>query len=537
MKLLFYLPFAITSLLGAMALETGTVHVLPEICDNAIDDDEDGLTDLNDPDCDCPKLIPTSLIPNPSFEEMNCCPFDRSQLGCASDWIQASEATTDYLHTCGWMGWPDMPPPTPFPDGIGCVGWRNGRPGGPFGQGPVANWKEYAGACLTGPLKAGTSYRFEFYVGFTKAIFSPPTTIDFFGTDDCAFLPFGVGNENYGCPTNGPGWVHLGSVGINGVNEWKLKEITVVPSFDIRAIAIGPNCTPIPSDISTYYFFDNLVLAETKEFDFKITATGHPCSKNITLDMPFRDTLQYQWYKDGVALVGKTEHQLTGVTEEGKYQVRVLGPYSCRVSVPYQYKIPVFYTEEKRTICHGDGYRFGKRTIETGGVYWDTLKTSNLCDSIVRLEVKVLGENTNIVHAKIFEKESLKVGSSSFSKPGEYDIHLKSYLGCDSLVHLVLDFYKIFIPNVFSPNGDGLNDTFTVFSGEDVREILSFRVFDRWGGLVYETADLNANEFQNGWDGTRKGKLAGPGAYVYQLKVTFQDGKERDIAGTVTLIR
>ena len=84
---------------------------LVEICDNAIDDDNDGLIDINDPDCECPIIEPISRIPNPSFEEKNCCPGSRSELNCADNWIQASAPTTDYLHTCGWMGWEQFPPP------------------------------------------------------------------------------------------------------------------------------------------------------------------------------------------------------------------------------------------------------------------------------------------------------------------------------------------------------------------------------------------------------------------------------------------
>ena len=51
-----------------------------EICDNGIDDDQDGLIDLNDDDCACTVIEPVSVIPNPSFEDMNCCPTERSQL-------------------------------------------------------------------------------------------------------------------------------------------------------------------------------------------------------------------------------------------------------------------------------------------------------------------------------------------------------------------------------------------------------------------------------------------------------------------------
>src|SRR5690554_4135249 len=83
----------------------GNVLIGQEICDNGIDDDGNGLIDLNDTACDCegfgvPQNIP-SLIPNPSFEDRNCCPSSFSQLSCADTWIQATTATSDYFN-CGY---------------------------------------------------------------------------------------------------------------------------------------------------------------------------------------------------------------------------------------------------------------------------------------------------------------------------------------------------------------------------------------------------------------------------------------------------
>ena len=170
-----------------------------EICDNAIDDDGNGLIDLHDPACDCPIAEPVSLVPNSSFEENSCCPEERSSLHCADTWIQASQATTDYLHTCGWMGWDDLPVPLPLPDGQACIGFRNGR----FGQSPNPNWKEYTGACLTSPLRTGSTYKFSFHIGFTNPENSPPINVVFYGSPDCENLPFGDGDDRFGCPTNG----------------------------------------------------------------------------------------------------------------------------------------------------------------------------------------------------------------------------------------------------------------------------------------------------------------------------------------------
>ena len=514
-----------------------------EICDNALNDDADGLIDLNDTvDCNCPVALPLSLIPNPSFEEMNCCPQDRSQLNCANDWIQASEATTDYLHTCGWMGWPDLPPPLPFPDGEGCVGFRNGRVGNLNGPGgtnePNPNWKEYAGACLLVPLKAGTAYRFEFWIGFTKAFNSPPTTLVFYGSTDCANLPFGIGNDEFGCPLNGPGWMVLGSVDISGALQWKQKEINVTPSVDIHAIAIGPDCVEEQMITNYYYFFDNLVLADVKQFDFKIKATGNPCGSDFALSLPDRDTLTYQWYRDGVALLGETSPTLEDVENlEGEYQVRVLGPNSCRITTAYTLKIPVFFTTVDTIICRDESVFFNQSTISTSGEYVGTLLTQNGCDSIVHLNLSISAEGVDTVFAKIFESETYHMGSYSYTKQGEYDAVFASQIGCDSLVHLVLNFYNVFIPNALSPNGDGINDVFTIFSGADVQEVLNLEVYDRWGGRVFEQANLQPSDVQSGWDGTHKGKPASQGVYVWQATLVFQDGKERELAGSVTLLR
>ena len=88
---------------------------------------------LNDPDCKCKGikdtlLIPSSLIPNPSFEEYVCCPTGLAQLNCSKNWIQASVATSDYYNTCGYKDDPQRgKPPQPLPAGNGYVGFLDIR--------------------------------------------------------------------------------------------------------------------------------------------------------------------------------------------------------------------------------------------------------------------------------------------------------------------------------------------------------------------------------------------------------------------------
>jgi len=89
---------------------------------------------------------------------------------------------------------------------------------------------------------------------------------------------------------------------------------------------------------------------------------------------------------------------------------------------------------------------------------------------------------------------------------------------------------KIFMPNVFSPNGDNKNDILLPKS-IGVKSI-SWKVFNRWGELVFVTNDLNV-----GWDATFKGDAQPSGVYIYTMSVTFKNNTSNSYNGSVTLIR
>lgn len=88
----------------------------------------------------------------------------------------------------------------------------------------------------------------------------------------------------------------------------------------------------------------------------------------------------------------------------------------------------------------------------------------------------------------------------------------------------------VFIPNSFTPNGDGNNDVFYVY-GRDIKNI-GIKLFDRWGEKVFESL----SQFE-GWDGSFSGRVASEGVYVYAAEITYLDGKKTQMKGSVTLIR
>ncbi|RZL47825.1 MAG: gliding motility-associated C-terminal domain-containing protein, partial [Pedobacter sp.] len=88
----------------------------------------------------------------------------------------------------------------------------------------------------------------------------------------------------------------------------------------------------------------------------------------------------------------------------------------------------------------------------------------------------------------------------------------------------------LFVPNTFTPNGDGKNDYFLAF-GNSVSKF-RMRVYNQWGEFIFES-----NALTTGWDGRWKGNMQPNGVYVYYIDVTFNDGTTKMLKGTITLLR
>ena len=106
--------------------------------------------------------------------------------------------------------------------------------------------------------------------------------------------------------------------------------------------------------------------------------------------------------------------------------------------------------------------------------------------------------------------------------------------GTDTVMIIVMDVIcedpYIFVPNAFTPNGDGKNDILYVRG--DVIDKIDFAIYDRWGEKLFETKDKN-----RGWDGTFRNRPCDPGVYVYYLDATCIGGTRYLHKGNITLIR
>ena len=147
-----------------------------------------------------------------------------------------------------------------------------------------------------------------------------------------------------------------------------------------------------------------------------------------------------------------------------------------------------------------------------------------------------------------FDWANSQTSSSSLSNigPGVYPVtvsdangcfHLRLYELTDPLLITAPD-ELIFVPNIFSPNNDGINDLFRFFvrPEEIVSKVHQMRIVDRWGGVMYEVNEQELSSLVY-WDGKYNGKKASPGIYTYFIELELYNGDPYLLQGNVTLIR
>jgi gliding motility-associated-like protein len=212
---------------------------------------------------------------------------------------------------------------------------------------------------------------------------------------------------------------------------------------------------------------------------------------------------------------GATSTSLANL-DAGNYQVTVTDGNTCSVSATftliYQYDFSVQATPSV-TINIGENTTLGYTLNGAAGNYVSVWSPSYGLDCIDCVSPIASPAVTTI-----------------------YQIQVTNEAGCvamdDVTVYVVPD-YSVFVPNVFTPNGDGNNDVFEIYGNLKGLAFLEVQIFNRWGEKVFES-----NNHQFKWDGTFKGVMQNPAVFVWQLKLSFLDGHKEELRkGSVTLLR
>jgi len=121
-----------------------------------------------------------------------------------------------------------------------------------------------------------------------------------------------------------------------------------------------------------------------------------------------------------------------------------------------------------------------------------------------------------------------------------YKLEVETFYGCtasDTISFKVnCDPSQVFVPNAFSPDNDGINDILMV-RAKGIAQVKYFRIFNRWGQMVFERSNISANDPTQGWDGSVNSKPATPDVYVYTAEVVCTAGGTFVYKGNVTLVK
>lgn len=337
-----------------------------EICNNGIDDDANGLIDLNDPQCTCNESLlgnPVSLIPNPSFEDTTSCPVGLGSLISATSWQAGTWASTDYFNCNFFPSGIVNAGLTPFPDGTGAVGMLM-----------LSDYREYAGCCLITPLAFGNSYLLKMDVAMLDVDPNllpcplaqtdwPPFALTIYGAPTCGNLPWGT----LGGAPNGP-FIPIDSILYDPQASWQTILIPFTPDFNVAEIIIGASpsspSSVYPDALAScypYFLMDNLILNTTSAFNdpFQLILSGDLCDENAVLAVSsVLPGGNWQWYKDGIAITGQTNPSLTlsdlGLGGGNYTVVCNIGGNCASSSLVVADAEPFSISVNSDTICYGE---------------------------------------------------------------------------------------------------------------------------------------------------------------------------------------
>lgn len=496
----------------------------------------------------CTDSFPRSLLSNNSFEEYPGCQSSNEE--------GALLASSDQYQLPGWQAvWRGsdvkyhnyscrlntpasifdstifchsfVKVPMPLPAGPGFI--EIAQSSSQVGINEINSGKSYIGTCLAQPLYAGQPYTFSFYLGFGKAnnlsCGTPvpwnsvsPYGIAIYGRTDCPHFPVDNSSTISGCLTDFSGWIMLGRIVLTGQDQWVQGAIEFTPKVNINSIAVGPDCTNYYNYTKyneLHYYMDNFVLAPKPDFAFKTIAaiSGDSCNGHYVLKAPPYQNSTYQWYKDQVLIPGATSETYTVPDKPeaaGNYVVNMGRPYNtCLNSLPFAVnfsQLESFTLGNDTLLCSPASITLSAKEPYATSYLWQNGSTN----------------------------DTQKIDSS-----GLYWVKLTDEYGCvktDSINIKVqgCENCRLFIPNAFTPNGDGLNDLFEATPQCKYIGLTSFdlRIYNRWGQLVFRTNDIH-----KGWDGIYKNQEVPQGVYIYVVKYSLLQNEPIQQHGTVTLLR
>ena len=407
-----------------------SISIAMEICDNGIDDDNDGLIDLNDDDCQCQDVLDdTVFIPNGDFESsQTCCPQNNfSEINCLDNWVPVN-GSAEYIDPACYTDLEAEEASLGIPITNEFIGLN-------YNETSFFEFKETFGVCTTQPLQAGFKYRLEFDVRFTpkeehNAGAGNPHLV-FYGLKDCTDLAFTEPTFGDLCEL-GFELFPLDSIAFDDIpfDNWRSIQRNFTSPENLNAIIVGYECLPDGEvNVSRFLFLDNIsisrLLNEAFAFNLDVSSIGALCEDNFSISIPDRSEFDYQWYKDGIAIIDAKNNTLSIDKDEasnGIYQARLTNAEGCVVTE--EIEISAQDLSVDTTLCLGTSLTLSTGTYLEPGSYIDEAQSEFSCETVMYdLDFNEIIRGDTIIDS--FQKDgSYLFAGQQYDNTGVYDLSL-----------------------------------------------------------------------------------------------------------------
>ncbi len=428
-----------------------------------------------------------NFVPNPGFEDISDCDIEYGDADKALPWriVDEEVASPDLYHACSSSPFYDLPSSGCFPvypnSGDGMVGLVN----------LVAEERIYVG--LTEELPSDVDIYVAYSIIPQEKCGSPMEMICYSNTQSLAFSDYQFQMQEV--------VLELENV-LDVTEEWTTLESCYQATGEEKLVLIGNykltsqtlrDCDYIdPMGNFAYFYVDDVIVSP---FDI-VPDTMFICGEEVlNIDATF-------------------------------------------------YDVPISWS---------DGVEGALRAISEGGVYTVMGEVGDcfLNDTTIVIEIP---DETETINLAICKEEELQINSPVLTlwpngdtsrsmivtAPGNFTAELLTTCGERSREYIVEEkscTIDYFVPNIFSPNDDGINDQLEFFFQSEFEYLGKLTIYNRWGNLIFQIDNVSSSELMN-WDGTFKGKALNQGVFVWSFQyVSSKDGVGRVIYGDVTLVK
>ncbi|MBK7341592.1 MAG: gliding motility-associated C-terminal domain-containing protein, partial [Saprospiraceae bacterium] len=317
-------------------------------------------------------------------------------------------------------------------------------------------------------------------------------------------------------------------------------------------------------------------------------STTKGCDSIIKLDLTIHSTKNIKQQKtacDSLEWNGSTYKQ------SGIYISKNQSQHSCDSITELELTIhPSTRTILMHSAC--DSFEWNRNVIKQSGIYTQILSNQYSCDSLVTLHIEIFPSTRILdtvhaceeyidpitgnritkdevlsfnqqtehgcdsvinkvvyIHPQYFYSDTVytqqnyhwSINNQNYGESGIYTANFQTKEQCDSIYTLYLiieDDIEIYAPNVIHPgSGIATNKYFYLITSGEIDQIQELKIYDRWGELVWEKTQFQANIPELGWDGTFKSQMVNPGVFVWLAIVRLKDGREIKVTGDFTVLR